>query len=403
MGDHMKKNLTAALVLSGFAFAPAWAQNAGGVEYVGSGFMTLGVGKMLGGTDAKVSDYKCPCFIADYAQAGVYENKNDLQWKPDTKLGVQGSAFFDNRRFGLTTQIVARGARDGDANLEWLYGSYKINDKVTLQVGRKRLSMFYFSDTQDVGFALPWAHLPPQLYGWEAVNYNGANLMIQDSIGDWSATLNLVAGGETFKNSGYWKIYNGRRSQTDVRWKNIVGGDLTLQKDWLETRFVFLQSQTQTKLTSKGVWDPTTQTYDGALDADWWPEPSFKQRIYGVAVNIDRDNWLLRSELIRIDRPGQSFRDFASIVGVGYRYGKWQPMITHSRYWGESVSDRWGSPVDDSVLEGHRTIALTLRYDLTTSSAIKLQYDSQKDQSGKNWSPNYGNSRLLTATYDVVF
>lgn len=399
----MKKKLTAAAALGCFALAPAWAQNTSGVEFVGSGFLTVGLGKMLGGTKGNVSDYDCPCFNADYAQAGVYENKSGLQWKPDTKLGVQGSAFFDNRRFGVTTQLVSRGARDGEINLEWLYGSYKVNDKVTVQFGRKRLPMFYYSDTQDIGVALPWAHLPPQLYGWEAVNYNGANIMFQDAIGDWTATLNLMAGSETFKDSGYWKVYTGRRSQTDVRWKNIVGGDLTLQKDWLEVRFVHLQSKTQTKIVKKGTWDPTTQTYDGALDDDWWPQPAFKQRIYGMAVNIDYDNWLVRSELIRIDRPGQSFRDFASIVGVGYRWGKWQPMITHSRYWGEAVRDRFGNPADASALEGHYTVALTLRYDLTTSSAIKLQYDRQNDQSGRNWSPNYGNSRLLTATYDMVF
>lgn len=399
----MKKKLTAAAALGCFALAPAWAQNTSGVEFVGSGFLTVGVGKMLGGTKGNVSDYDCPCFNADYAQAGVYENKSGLQWKPDTKLGVQGSAFFDNRRFGVTTQLVARGARDGEINLEWLYGSYKVNDKVTVQFGRKRLPMFYYSDTQDIGVALPWAHLPPQLYGWEAVNYNGANVMFQDAIGDWTATLNLMAGSETFKDSGYWKVYTGRRSQTDVRWKNIVGGDLTLQKDWLEVRFVHLQSKTQTKIVKKGTWDPATQTYDGALDDDWWPQPAFKQRIYGMAVNVDYDNWLVRSELIRIDRPGQSFRDFASIVGVGYRWGKWQPIITHSRYWGEAVRDRFGNPADSSALEGHYTVALTLRYDLTTSSAIKLQYDRQNDQSGRNWSPNYGNSRLLTATYDMVF
>lgn len=397
----MKKKLTAAATLGCLALAPAWAQS--GVEFVGSGFLTVGVGKMLGGTKGNVSDYDCPCFNADYAQAGVYENKSGLQWRPDTKLGVQGSAFFDNRRFGVTTQLVSRGARDGNVNFEWLYGSYKVNDKVTVQFGRKRLPMFYYSDTQDIGVALPWAHLPPQLYGWEAVNYNGANVMFQDAIGDWTATLNLMAGSETFKDSGYWKVYTGRRSQTDVRWKNIVGGDLTLQKDWLEVRFVHLQSKTQTKIVKKGTWDPTTQTYDGALDDDWWPQPAFKQRIYGMAVNVDYGNWLVRSELIRIDRPGQGFRDFASIVGVGYRWGKWQPMITHSRYWGEAVRDRFGNPADSSALEGHYTVALSLRYDLTTSSAIKLQYDRQNDQSGRNWSPNYGNSRLLTATYDMVF
>jgi hypothetical protein len=380
----------------------AWGQDVSGVEFSGSGFMTLGLGKMLGGTRGKVSDYDCPCFISDYAQAGVYQNRSGLQWKPDTKLGVQGSAFFHNRQFSLTTQLVARGAREGAINLEWLYGTYRVNDSVTIQAGRKRLPMFYYSDTQDVGVALPWAHLPPQLYGWDAVNYNGVNVTIQKPLGDWTTTLNLLAGNETFRNSGYWKIYNGRKSRTDVRWKDIVGGDLTFQKDWLEARFVYLQSKTETQVVKYGYWDPATG-YDGALDADWTPGPAFKQRIYGLALNADHNDWLGRGELVHIRRPGQTWSDFASIVGVGYRWGKWQPMITHSRYWGKTERGRGGVKPPDSDLEGHATVALTLRYDLTTSSALKLQYDHQNDQSGSTWSPNYGNARLLTMTYDMVF
>lgn len=397
----MKKQLSMAIIAVA-AVGTVVAQEAPPVEFSGSGFMTIGVGKMLGGTRNKVADFDCPCFISDYAQAGVYENRSGLQWKPDTKLGVQGSAFFDNRRFSVTSQLVSRGARDGAINLEWLYGSYKVNDSVTVQVGRKRLPMFYYSDIQDVGVALPWAHLPPQLYGWETVNYNGANLMVQQAIGDWSATLNVLAGSETFRDSGYWKIYNGRKSRTDVRWKNIVGGDLLLQKDWFEARFVYLQSKTETQMQKYGYWDPATG-YDGALDSSWTPKPAFKQRIYGVALNADYNNWLVRSEFVHIRRPEQTWSDYASILGVGYRFGKWQPMITHSRYWGETARDRDGVKPPSSDLEGHYTVALTLRYDLTTSSSLKVQYDRQNDQSGSTWSPNYGNARLLTMTYDTVF
>jgi len=130
------------------------AANCDAIEYSGSGFMTLGVGKMLSGTRANVSDYNCPCFNADYAQGGIYDGRSNLQWRPDTKIGVQGSASIDN--FSLTAQVVARGADTGNVGLEWLYGSYKMNDNITFQLGRKRLPMFYYSDVQDIGVALPW-------------------------------------------------------------------------------------------------------------------------------------------------------------------------------------------------------------------------------------------------------
>jgi hypothetical protein len=400
-GNVKSKKLVQTLALLG-ALTTAAGSHAGemnGIEFSGSGFMTLGAGKMLGGTRNNVSDYDCPCFISDYAQAGVYDGRGSLQWKPDSKLGVQGSASFDNRRFSVTAQAVARGARDGAVNLEWLYGSYKLNDNITFQAGRKRLPMFYYSDVQDIGVALPWTHLPPGPYGWEAVNYNGVNMRYQDQWKDWSATANLLAGSESKNDSGYWKIYNGRQSRSDIKWKNIVGGDLTLSKDWLETRLVYIQSDTQQDYASD-IWDSSTQTYVPASGSIY---PPAKQQIYGLTVNADYENWLLRTEFIHINHPGLGYKDFAQLVGVGYHYGKWQPMVTWSRYKGTSVDNGLLADATPGTPNMQQTISLTLRYDLTTSSALKIQYDSQTDHSDPDYAPNFGDSRLLTITYDMVF
>ncbi|MFA6014527.1 MAG: hypothetical protein WC742_05620 [Gallionellaceae bacterium] len=372
------------------------AAELGGVEFSGSGFMTIGVGTMLSGTKKIVSDYNCPCFVADYAQGAVYDNRSAPQFGPDSKLGLQGTASYDNRRYSITAQAVSRGAQDGRVNLEWLYASYKINNNFTLQGGRKRLPMFYYSDTQDIGVALPWTHLPPQLYGWEAVNYNGLNLAYQGQWGDWSASSNLLAGNETREESGYWKIYQGRKNRTDVKWSNIFGADLSLSNDWLETRVVYIQSDTQTKIVN-GTWDAATLTYDtSAIETEFTPKG--KQQIYGLTVNMDYNNWLVRSEIIQINHPGGEFRDTAQILGSGYRFGKWQPMVTYARY--QSVVAGVGDPLGQ---EGHATVSLTLRYDLTTSSVLKAQLDNQRDHGGPTWEPNYGNSQLLTFTYDTVF
>lgn len=401
--------VAAALGLAAFSVQAQETASPSAVQFTGSGFMTLGVAKMFGGTRQSVGDFDCPCFASDYAQAGVFTGSDNWQWKPDTKLGVQGEASMDNRRYSVSGQLVSRGARNGSVNLEWLYGSYKINDSVTLQVGRKRLPMFYFSDTQDIGVAFPWTHLPPQLYGWEAVNYNGANLLMQHRFGDWSATANVLAGAESIKDAGYDRIYYGRRSQTDAHWKHIVGGDLTLQKDWFETRLVFIQSRTDARIVT-GIWDEALRDYDPATAESEFSHA--RQRIHGLAFNVDYDDWLGRSEWVHITRPGLDFKDFSYILAVGKRIGKWQVMATRSRYWGSAVAEMGNDP---SWLEGHATNSLTMRYDLSISSALKVQLDFQRDQSGSNWGiandsnsatgsgRPYGNANLLSLTYDVVF
>src|SRR3989338_1763300 len=100
----------------------------GDLEFSGSGFLTVGVGKMLGGTHATVLDRNCPCFIADYAQGAVYDGRSGLQWGQDSKLGLQGTATLPNANFSVTAQAVARGAHNGNIDLEWLYSSFQFTD-----------------------------------------------------------------------------------------------------------------------------------------------------------------------------------------------------------------------------------------------------------------------------------
>lgn len=370
-----------------------------GPAFSGSGFLTISAGKMLGGTKGDVGGFNCPCYVSDYAQAAIYDGRNRWQFGPDSKLGLQGSVAFDSNRFSITAQAVSRGAANGAADLEWLYGSYKVDDKVTLQFGRQRLPMFYYSDSQDIGFALPWTHLPTWLYGWQVVNYNGGKIKYQDKFGDWSANANLFAGNEHRKDSGYWKVYgNGAQSVTNVNWTNIAGADLTLAREWFETRVVYMQSNTQDQQVSNS-WDFANLSYSvpPAL------APVAKQRIYGATLKADYQNWLLYYELINIEHPGLSYKDYSQNLAAGYRYGKWLPMLTWGEYWGKVVTTGVLPNAPPSVANTQQTYSLSVRYDLTVSSDLKVQYDVTSDHSDPGFNPKYGSSRLLTLAYDMVF
>ncbi|MCX7192917.1 MAG: hypothetical protein NTY60_04740 [Proteobacteria bacterium] len=399
--SDLKNNFFLAIVLM-FVFATTSShadEEKSSIEYSGSGFLTLAAGKMLGGTGGNVGGYLCPCFVSDYAQAAIYDGRSGLQWNPDSKLGLQGSVSFDNNRFSITAQAVSRGAGNGAADLEWFYGSYKLNDKVTLQAGRKRLPMFYYSDAQDIGFSLPWTHLPTWLYGWQAVNYNGISMLYQDQFAGWQATADLLAGNENRKDSGYWKVYgNGRQSITNVNWTNIAGGDLTLSKDWFETRLVYIQSNTQ-DVNVNGAWNYATLAYDPPGGA----APVAKQQIYGLTLKADYQHWLLHNEFIYINHPGLTYKDFAQIMSAGYRYNQWLPMVTWGHYRGTVAMSGVLPGAPASTPNSQQTVTLSLRYDLTTSSDLKLQYDDTSDHSDAGFAPRYGSSRLLTFAYDSVF
>jgi hypothetical protein len=370
------------------------AQEKPAVEFSGSGFLTLAAGKILGGTrdnadtNPNYLGYKGPHFISDWAQGAVYENKG-VQLAPDSRLGLQGSAIF-SPNFSLTGQVVARGARDGKVDLEWLYGSYKVNNNLTLQIGRKRLPILYYSESQDVGVSYPWVHLPTDLYGWQVVNYNGANLMYRDQIENWSYTATAFAGAETNKDSGYQKMYNGKHSKTNVRWTNILGGELALSRDWFETRIGYFQNDAENGITG-------TSDY----------QAKYRQKIYTLGFVIDYGNWLIRNEYYVGDLSRVEEKDYAQIYAIGYRMGQWTPMLTYSNY---QTRYKVGGPIYGYSHDGeerHDTRSVSLRYDLGSSSALKLQYDDYRDYSGPTFHAGgtvaTGNARLITLSYDKVF
>ncbi|HEX5392397.1 MAG TPA: hypothetical protein VFW68_03910 [Rhodocyclaceae bacterium] len=391
----MTKKLTLALTLA-LGAASAQAVEAYGIDWSGSGFLTLAAGRVFGGTaQTNFNGYTAPAFVADYGQAGIYEKNQGWSAAPDSKLGLQGTAKF-NSKFSVTGQVVTRGANNGNTNLEWLYGTYSINDAWSVQFGRKRLPLFYYSESQDVGLSMPWVRLPPQAYGWDIVNYDGVNLMNRSQWGEWSASSEVFYGNEKRNDNPYQKIYNGKHSKTNEKWSNIAGGDITLSRDWFEARFMYMQSDWE-------YWDPTMA---GVLttfaDTNRWPKT--RQKFYSAAFNADYENWVIRSEFSYIDRREADENDFAQLLAVGYRIGKWLPMATVARYEGNYIEGgRMGYFGSDA--ERHTTYAVSLRYDLSTSSDIKVQYDYWKDRNGATFNGGipFGSPRLLSISYDMVF
>jgi hypothetical protein len=352
-----------------------------GPSFTLSGFATVAAGKVLSGSHDPAANqgYDCPCYISDYAQNGVYESKG-VQLRPDSKLGLQGRLASQDQRFSLTAQVVARGAADGKTNLEWLYGTAELSNKLTLQVGRKRLPLFQFSDSQDIGHALNWIHLPPQMYGWEIVNYNGASLTYRDSLGPWTVSMNGFLGTETANDSGYWKIYNGKSTQTRARWSNIVGAEVKASRAWFEVRGMYMQSDTQNQLVGGGAG---------------YTDPA-KQKIFGLSMSADFGGPFASAEFLLINRDADYGGDRAQLFAAGYRINKFTPLISYANY-----QQRLNDPT--AVPEAHKSVSAVLRYDLDSSTAIKVQYDIWTDKTGPGFGSMHGHSKVFTVSIDKVF
>ena len=127
-----------------------------------SGFASVVGGQVLDGTG--VDEFGLgPTFLADYPLVGKYEE--ELTFNPDTLFGLQFSAdLMDGLR--ATAQVVSRGADGYSASFEWAYLSYELNDNWTIQAGKKRLPLYYYSDFFDVGYSYVWIRPPSDNYTW---------------------------------------------------------------------------------------------------------------------------------------------------------------------------------------------------------------------------------------------
>jgi hypothetical protein len=355
------------------------------VDYSYSGFATVGVGRVFSGTVGGKNEVgvDCPCMIADYSQAAVYEDS--WSFKPDSKLGLQGSVLFSDDLM-LTGQVVSRGSRDFDVNLEWVYLSYQVNDANTVQLGRKRLPLFYYSEQQDVGFTYPWVHLPGQTYGWEAVNYNGMNWSHNIQIGEWSGIVNVFGGSETRKDSDYLKLYSGLDSESDTKWSGIFGAEMVLAKDWFEGRLMVMQSDTQGRLVSAG---------------EDWSEKTMQQ-IYGASALVDYNNYLFTTELFYSDRTESYGRDLAYTLSAGRRFDKFLLLLTHGLYQQKIYRVNPAEYTDDER-EKHRNSSIVLKFDVSASSDFKIQFEHWNDFSGSWFKQNYGDAKTFSMAYNMVF
>ena len=374
-----RKRAVAMALLAGIAASTT----APAVEFEFSGFGSAIVGRTSGActTESTLAPRfadSCTRFIADWAHAGVY----DENWgaRPESKLGLQGTARFAPH-VSATGQVVIRDIDKLTAEIEWAYLTWSPAPAWTIQAGRKRVPLFYYSDFQDVGYAYPWVRVPPDVYGWDVVNYNGANVAYNTTLAGWTLRSSLFGGAETSRKNQYSKLFY--EEGKDVKWPRIAGADLEMQKGWFTGRVVYMRSDYE-------QIDRTT----GEPDVQPSGDTRGRHQAYGGSINIDSGNWVIRSEYSIFDRSRYAYKTKAWFVSAGYRIGAFTPTVMAADYRETTRFPETYTPL------AWKTNTFTLRYDFGKSSAVKLQVDRVRDRGGVM---TMGDATLVSASYDVVF
>lgn len=369
----------ASLALLTAAGAPALlGEEGGGVSFKFSGFLSVVGGKVLNGNpemERGIATYGVdhPFYVADWANWGVYDKSFSL--KPESRIGVQALVKF-TEDFSFTGQVVSRGP-DTSPALQWAYLSYNLSPNWEIQAGRKRIPLYFYSDFQDIGVSYPWVTPPPELYGWEATNYNGASLRFKGSALGGSVAASVFGGKETVKESRYMLGYD--QPKTDVTWKNILGGDLEFNRAWF---------------TARGVYMTADAEFEDRLD----PANNGAQKLksYGLALNGDFGDWFALTEIAQFERTydGYYLNSPVFSAGAGIRLGKWTPFLNYAQY---------RETTDDSayIPQNYKRGSFTVRYDITPSHAVKLQVDRYLEFNGTFFSAS--DATIVRIAFDMVF
>lgn len=356
---NKKQMLLTALIL---AAPPSFAE----INF--SGFASINAGKVLSGSGVPQYGLE-PQFLADYPIVSVYTE--DISFKPESLFGIQVSAELGGG-LSATAQLVGRGANDFEPEFEWAYLSYAVNDNWTIQAGKKRLPLFYYSDFYDVGYAYVWMRAPADNYTWQIFNYNGINALYTGEIGDWSITGNLYTGKEDDKENKLLSEFFFGEPTREI-WKDIYGGVLQASYEWFEVRTTYMTY--------------TNQRYRSGVPQLWDGKDERTGKFYGISLNGDWGDYFVLTEFNRLDLGGNLD---TRMVTLGYRYNDFTPFVAYSAF---------EEDADDG--EDHSTVSVGLRWDFHPSAAFKVQYDKVEDKSFDL--AVAGDSKALTIGIDTIF
>jgi hypothetical protein len=344
------------------------------LEWDFSGFGTLAGVK----TDEDIAKYRLDLRQGEGASS-------DIDWGLHSKLGVQAAADF-GESFSLTAQAVAqrRGQDDMDPELEWLYASYRPASWFDIRAGRLVMPELMASDYRSVGYAQPTATPPALVYIWASVSsFEGAQLYNRIPLGEGLLSIQTSVGES---DEVFWFSSAPVTVPTPF-------GPLTVPPD-LDIRVRNLRAVNVAYEWSDWLVRAVNLEHDLSFPDSLFGPGEFEQTFKGLGVQYDNGRLLVMAE--HVDRSDAAT---AQYVLLGWRFDKWLPSATFAE-----------SDVTDPITlqdVSYDSTSFALRYDISRSMAVKLQWEETPAANTSLWLdvyPGFGGDReVISFSLDFVF
>jgi hypothetical protein len=317
-------------------------------------------------------------FVSNPAQPKGAGFTDSWSATPDTKLGIQ-LKFTPTDRLSAVVQVMSQYQYDGTfrPDLEWGNVKFQVTPDLSVRAGRIAVPTFMVSDSLNIGYALPFARIPLEVYGQlPETHSDGIDSSYRMHLGGATNTVQVFLGGFKSKlpDEGTYNTHN------------LYGIVDTIEYGATTLHFSY-----------------QTLHYDLSFDGLALPEDS--QQIATIGASYDPGKWFASGELIRA--PDEAFGLFyAGYLNAGRRFDKVTPYLGYAK----SNRSQAGS-LGFGAFINQDTATFGVRWDFMKNFDFKAQLDHTTRHGGFNqyWvnqQPGFqqsGTVELFTLLVDFVF
>lgn len=386
-----------------------WVSTTYAADINWNGFLSVAAGKTTT-TDTT--------YLVEPTSDGYYDDK--VRFDPESVVGLQAQVILSDR-LRSTIQMVSKGANDFNTTVDWAYLSYDLTDDLTLNAGRFRLPLFYYSDFLDVGYAYHWIRPPVEVYnaftaGVEGINFYHSKLWgsVQLETQLWYGAIDseIVVDGAvsdfaTDPETGQlvFDPITGAPIMSSTPAEITIGFDVsnnagitsTLSWNWLKFRLLYNETDIAQSVRTS-IPQPIPLIVGADIDVTF----------LAAALMVDVDDLFVRSEYTRAKRKTLSSPSFFEpepmantakddywYISAGYNIGDFTPHLTHTKV----KADPQGLTADST------TDTLGLAWSFTPSAVFKVEY-SRVNQDGVSWNtflPEQNKFNVVSTAIDLMF
>jgi len=291
-----------------------------------SGFGTLGVVH---------SDYSQADFIGRVDQDSGAGYSREWSVTPDSDLGVQANVTLTDALSGVV-QVISRDEVDGSytPNIEWANLNYQVTPDLAVRVGRMLLPSYQHSESQNVGYTLPWVRVPIEIsYTDTAEHSDGLDVLYRLKTGALNQQLQVQWGTTTENLPG--PLFNDTRAHILLLSDTLQYGDTSVHLVYQK------------------------------FDASGYPSIGF--RLISAGFTHDPGAWFVTGDSSYT--KDRFFGDFlAWYVSGGVRLGRFTPYAIYSTMEAPSTGTSGLMRLGED-----RTVSAGVRWDFVKNLDFKLQ------------------------------